>query len=107
LQKIEKYISEVASYTQGMRFDQFMDDAKTVSATAFVVGQMGELANISSLQTRETYPALPWKELRGMKNRIIHDYENIDLAMLWQTITEDFPVLAKQINALLIEAMTK
>jgi uncharacterized protein with HEPN domain len=91
LQKIQKYIGEIISYTQGMTLEQFMEDGKTVSATAFAASQMGELANNISSEASELYPMLPWKELRGLRNRIIHDYENIDFNMLWQTVTEDFP----------------
>jgi len=98
LQKIQKHIREAMSYTKGMTFEQFMEDGKTVSATAFVASQMGELANSISSQTREAYPTIPWKELRGMRNRIIHDYENIDFAMLWQTVTEDLPALLKDFD---------
>ncbi|MCL2760780.1 MAG: DUF86 domain-containing protein [Desulfuromonadales bacterium] len=100
LQKIQKYIREAISYTQGMTFGQFMGDGRTVSAVAFAASQMGELANNISPKTRELYPTLPWKELRGMRNRIIHDYENIDFNMLWQTVTEDFPALLKELDHL-------
>ena len=54
LQKIRKYIREAVLYTKGMTFEQFMKDGKTVSATAFVASQMGELANNIS-------PPLSWR----------------------------------------------
>jgi uncharacterized protein with HEPN domain len=100
LQKVKAYIQDAISYTQGLTFEQFMADGKTISATAFVIGQMGELANNISPETRETYPDFPWRELRGMRNRIVHDYENVDHIILWQTITEDLPLLTVEIDRL-------
>ena len=101
LSKITKYIQDVFAYTSGMDFQQFMADAKTTAATAFAIGQMGELANSISDELRMAHADIPWKGLRGMRNKIIHDYENVDFTMLWQTIIEDLPNLHEQLQRLL------
>lgn len=41
----------------------------------------------------EKYPIIPWNSIRGMRNRIVHDYENIDLSVLWGTINKSMPEL--------------
>ena len=101
LQKISGYIDDVAQYVNGLPFEQFMTDKKTISACAFTVSQIGELAKDISLSTQEEYAGIPWKSIRGMRNKIVHDYENIDFAVLWGTITKSLPELLNQIDEVL------
>lgn len=102
LQKIIGYILDAESYTQDMDFEGFSLDSKTMSATAFVMGQIGELAKEVSPETVSANPDIQWKGMRGLRNRIVHDYENVDLKILWDTITVDLPELRDQISALLL-----
>jgi len=101
LQKISGYIDDVAQYVHGLPFEHFTTDKKTISACAFTVSQIGELAKDISLSTQEEYSYIPWKSIRGMRNKIVHDYENVDFAVLWGTITKSLPELLNQINEIL------
>lgn len=101
LQKISGFIDDVAQYVNGLPFEQFMTDKKTISACAFTVSQIGELAKDISLSIQEEYADIPWKSIRGMRNKIVHDYENIDFAVLWGTITKSLPELVNQIDEIL------
>ena len=101
LQKIDSYIDDVAQFVNGFSFADFMADKKTLSACAFSVSQIGELAKEISEDTQEKHDHIPWKSIRGMRNKIVHDYENIDLAVLWGTVTKSLPELAKQIDSVL------
>ena len=101
LQKISGYIDDVTQYVHGLPFEQFMTDKKTISACAFTVSQIGELAKDIRSSTQEEYADIPWKSIRGMRNKIIHDYENIDFAVLWGTITKSLPELLNQIDEIL------
>lgn len=101
LQKIVKYIHEAGSYTQEMDFESFSQDSKTMAATAFVLGQIGELAKEISPELEADYPQIPWRGMRGMRNRIVHDYENVDLNMLWDVTANDLPEVLAQIASLL------
>lgn len=102
LQKISGYINDVAQYIEGLSFEDFMSDKKTIAACAFSVSQIGELANEVSAKTQTQYTNIPWKSIRGMRNRIVHDYENVDLTVLWGTITESLIKLSSEIEALLV-----
>lgn len=77
--KILKHIGDIESYHAGMGFDDFSDDSKTINASAMLLGQIGELAKKLSDNFTESTPHIPWRNVRGMRNRLIHDYENIDL----------------------------
>ena len=105
LKKVGCYIDDVAQYIHGLSFEQFMLDKKTISACAFTVSQIGELAKDISLSTQQEYSYIPWKSIRGMRNKIIHDYENIDFAVLWGTITKSLPELLNQIDEILNHQM--
>lgn len=101
LQKISGYIDDVTQYIHGLSFEQFMADKKTISACAFTVSQIGELAKDISLSTQNEYSHIPWKSIRGMRNKIVHDYENIDFVVLWGTITKSLPELLDKIDEIL------
>jgi len=99
LSKILKYAQDAIQYVNGMDYELFVADSKTLSATAFALGQIGELAKNASDNTQSTTSAINWRGMRGLRNRIVHDYENIDLKMLWDVIKTDLPDLVKQIEA--------
>lgn len=103
LQKIISYINEIEDYINGLTTETFMEDKKTITACAFTVSQIGELAKDVSEDTQEKYSDIPWKAMKGMRNKIVHDYENIDLAVLWGTIRKSLPELKKEIEKIIFE----
>ncbi|MCL1833244.1 MAG: DUF86 domain-containing protein [Leptospirales bacterium] len=102
LRKINVYIDEALMYTKGMDYAGFIDDTKTVNATAFVLGQIGELTKQISTDFQEENPNIHWRGIGGLRNRIVHDYENIDMTMLWDVIRDDLPALKLQIQKILL-----
>ena len=101
LQKMDNYIQEILQYTKEMSFDDFHNDQKTINASAFLIGQIGELVIRISDETKKDNFHIPWKDVKGMRNCIIHDYENVDLTVLWYTIEKDLPILSNELNKLL------
>ena len=79
LRKIVGYATDALEYIRDSSFDSFMSDKKTVFACAFAIGQIGELASNISEETRRAYNSIPWRNIRGMRNRIVHDYEHVDM----------------------------
>ena len=59
---------------------------------------IGEAATRVGEDTRAKYPALPWADMIGMRNRLVHIYFDIDLSLLWTTITDDLPVLIRELE---------
>ena len=101
LRKITAYAQEILLYIKDMNFETFLSDKKTVNASAFLIGQIGELASQISDETQNNYSDIPWRNIKGMRNRIIHDYENVDFTVLWGTITESLPELLNIISEVL------
>ena len=103
IQKMINYINEVKEYVGGMTAADFLQDKKTMTACAFSVSQIGELAQDISSETQTKYSNIPWQAIKGMRNKIVHDYENIDLAVLWGTIEKSLPELKANLEKILFE----
>lgn len=103
IQKIIVYIDDVEKYTEGLEARDFLDDKKTITACAFTVSQIGELVKEITDETTEKYKEIPWNSIRGMRNRIVHDYENVDLSVLWGTIKESLPNLKIQLKDIILK----
>ena len=67
------------------------DDIKEV--VCFNLFQIGELANGLSVEFIKEYNKIPWKQIKGMRNRIVHGYDTINLEIVWSTVIESIPEL--------------
>ena len=84
LQKILNYIHEIKEFIEGYTQEEFNNDRKTINACVFNLSQIGELAGKISEEVTETSHDIEWRGLRGLRNRIVHDYEGINLNMVWR-----------------------
>lgn len=73
----------------------------SVILTAFSLAQIGELSGRISQQVQQEHPDIPWKQIKGMRNLIIHDYMGIDMKIVRSTVERDLPVLRAQIEEIL------
>lgn len=103
MQKIVNYIEDIEKYIAGMKAMDFLDDKKTITACAFTVSQIGEISKEITEETQSKYTNIPWKAIKGMRNRIVHDYENVDLSVLWGTITESLPDLKEKLKEIILK----
>jgi len=62
---------------------------------------IGEASNSVSDDFQEKNPELPWLQMRGIRNKIIHDYRGINLQVIWDTVKNDLPALKKQVEEIL------
>jgi uncharacterized protein with HEPN domain len=106
MEKMAAYAKELLSYVDGMDYSAFSDDSKTINACAFLIGQLGELTTVISDEAQAISPEIPWRNIKGMRNRIIHDYEKVDYIVLWKTIIESIPQLIEAIQ-ITLEAVKK
>ncbi len=91
LEKIVKYCNDIASYIENMSENDFAGDSKTVSACAFCLGQIGELSKKISDDKKNEYPHIPWHKIYGLRNRLVHDYDGVNMSQLWIIVSEDIP----------------
>ena len=68
---------------------------------ARLVELIGEAASKVPVEDRDTWPAVPWRQIINMRHRLIHGYDLLDLDILWQTVEEDLPELVEQLQEIL------
>lgn len=100
LEKIYKHVILVLKYCENCsELDEFQADSMRVDACVFNLMQIGELAKVSMTdEFKETVTTIPWKQLYGMRNRIVHGYSGVDMSIVWDTIHEDLPFLKVEIE---------
>ena len=97
MESAEKALQFIA----GMKFEEFVEDEKTVYAVTRAIEIIGEAARKIPIDIRDTYPEIPWREIIGTRDKFIHDYFGIHLSVIWRTMQEDLPILVKQLKNML------
>ena len=99
LDDIREAVEKIERFTNGMEYDEFTEDPKTVDAVLRNFEVIGEAAKNIPEDVRREYSDVPWSEMAGMRDKLIHGYAAIDLQIVWTTIQEEIPALASQIKS--------
>ncbi|MFO8009116.1 MAG: DUF86 domain-containing protein [Candidatus Brocadiia bacterium] len=91
---------EVEEFTEGMAFDAFVADKKTINAVIRSLEVMGEAAKRIPEEIRQRYPGVPWKQMAGMRDKLIHEYSGVDLQIVWGVVKEELPPLRPRVRAM-------
>lgn len=86
-------IERIARYTNSLDFGAFLADDKTIDAVVRNLEIIGEAAKRLPKRYTEAAPEVPWHQISGLRNRIVHDYFGLDLHIIWQIIQVDVPKL--------------
>jgi len=92
---------KIETFTRGMSYEEFSGDDKTVYAVTRALEVIGEATTCIPRQVRERYPSLPWSEMAGMRDKLIHAYFGINRAIIWRTVRDDIPPLRPAVQRLL------
>jgi len=94
---------EAIRFTQGVSREDL--EANRMLALAIIkdIEIVGEAASRIGENTRSTYPEIPWADIVGMRNRLIHAYFDINLDLVWDTVTANLPPLVDQLSRILRE----
>ena len=103
LRDIINAMTSIESFVGKMDFDQFKDDDKTTSAVIRKLEIIGEAAKNILKNITEKYSSVPWKEMAGMRDKLIHFYFGVNLKLVWQTIKHRIPQLKLSIKQILEE----
>lgn len=87
----------IESFTAGLDFDQFAQDNKTYLAVVRGIEVIGEAAKHIPGSLRRKYPNVPWKNMAGMRDKLIHAYFGTDARIVWETATALIPELKPQV----------
>ena len=99
--KILKYIDEIKIFIKGYSYERFSNDRKTVNASVFNLSQIGELAGKVSKELQEEYSNIEWRGIKALRNRIVHDYDGVNLNMVWDFLTTELDELEEKLNEII------
>ena len=94
-------IDEIESFVSGMTFEQFAADTRTCKAVLADFAIIGEAAMHLPADAVSTAPHINWRQIRRMRNIIVHVYFGIDYRIVWQTIKDDLPPLRAVVTGFL------
>lgn len=103
LQDIWDAIVDIENFVNNMNYEQFVTDRKTLNAVVRSIEIIGEASKRLPDVIKRKYGKLPWKEITGMRDKLIHAYFGIDTEIIWEAVKENLPALKKSIRQMLYE----
>jgi uncharacterized protein with HEPN domain len=100
IEDILSAVRKVGRYTSGMDQALFREDDKTVDAVVRNLEIIGEAARQLPEGFLARYPEVPWRQIAGLRNRIVHEYFGLDVELIWQVIRQDLPQLQARLEGL-------
>jgi len=91
LKNISEAMVAAQAFVAGMGFDAFVADDKTASAVLQKLKIVGEAAKKVPETIRQDYPQIPWQQMAGMRDQIVHTYFAVDYVVVWDTLKVDIP----------------
>ena len=92
---------EAMTFAHGRSREDLDTDRMLVLSLVKAIEILGEAASKVSEELRREKPAIPWREMVSMRNRLIHGYFDINLEIVWQTVSEELPPLISALEAML------
>lgn len=96
-------IDRIIHYTEGKTYLDLVENDMMYYAVVKNIEIIGEAANLLSKDFVESHTSTPWKQVRGMRNYIVHEYFQIDDVVVWDVVSKDIPLLRRQILEYLTE----
>ena len=101
LYDIQEAVRRIKIYTHEMTYEEFLADTRTQDAVIRNIEIIGEATKKLSVELRTQYPDVPWKEMTGTRNRLIHNYFGVDIEVVWKISIDELSNLALQITEIL------
>ena len=101
LEDISQRIEKISVYIEGMTYEDFLKDDKTVSACIREIEVIGEAAKQIPKEVTQKFDALPWSLMAKMRDKLIHWYFEIDEEIIWNVAVDKLPPIKKQIDAII------
>lgn len=96
-------IQRIEDFVRDITFEEFVQDDKTSSAVLRKLEIIGEATKKIPADTRKSHSQIPWKEMAGMRDKIIHFYFGVDYEIVWKVIQERLPEILQEMKRILRE----
>src|SRR4051812_50146783 len=90
-------IRRAGVYLAGQSYEQFLEDIKTQDSVIRTLEIVGEATKRLSPALREKHPEIPWKNMAGLRDKLIHDYFGVNIDIVWQIVRDELLPLASQV----------
>jgi uncharacterized protein with HEPN domain len=101
LLQIHESASMIVEFAAGVDRGRFLMDALTQDAVILRIILLGEASKRLSEGFRCAHPEIPWAKIAGMRDRLVHDYDRWDIALVWDVVTREIPALLEKLGPLL------
>lgn len=100
IQDILDSIGDIEEFVKDLSIEEFAEDRKTINAVVRSFEVIGEAAKNIPDSIKSKYSNIPWRQMTGMRDKLIHEYFGVDLEIVWETIKQDLPKLKLLIKKL-------
>ena len=97
VEKMILLIEKLEKYCEDITYEEFAKNDMLTEACIFNISQLGELTRKLDDEFEDNNPQIPWRQLYGLRNRIVHDYEGVNLKLVWEIIESDISSLKEQL----------
>ena len=101
VEDILKAMDDALTFVKDMNYDAFVKDRKTIYAVIRALEIIGEATKNIPSPIKTRYPEIPWKDMAGMRDKVIHAYFGVDLKRVWSTVNADIPTIKPYFEKLL------
>lgn len=98
---IHDAILKIEEYTETIDYEDFIKQTLIQDGVIRQIEIIGEASKKLSADFKKEHPHIPWKDIAGMRDKLIHDYFGVDVGVIWDTIVRDIPLLKEYVSHLL------
>jgi len=95
-------IARIDRYITGLNSEQFKADQKTVDAVVRNLEIIGEAVRHLAAEDKNLPAGIPWTDIGGMRNILVHEYFGVDLNIIWETVTTDLPLFRAELHRMFL-----
>ncbi len=107
LRHIVDSIAHIEDFLRGKSLEQMKDDVMCYHAVVYNIMIIGEAANMLTNEFRDRHSEIPWRQIIDMRNVLVHGYYTTSPLFVWETYTNDLPLLKQQVEIFISELSEK